>query len=43
MTVEDSHPLPHIQDIFDALLVKKKISMGGGAGKCFWGFKLNWD
>ena len=24
MTVEYSHSLPHIQDIFDALLVKKE-------------------
>ena len=28
MTVEDSHPLPPIQDIFDALLVKKKNFYG---------------
>ena len=28
MTVEDSRPLPHIQDIFDALLVKKKNFYG---------------
>ena len=28
VTVVDSHPLPHIQDIFDALLVKKKNFYG---------------
>ena len=28
MTVEYSHPLPPIQDIFDALLVKKKNFYG---------------
>ena len=38
VTVEDSHPLPHIQDIFDALLVKKKNFYGRRSRKMLLGF-----